>query len=54
MKKKEELCDLKEEVEALNGKLAELEEEELAQAVGGLDIPAITKEDIDRGGIQLP
>ena len=35
MKTKEELCALKEEVEALNKKLHELTEEELAQVTGG-------------------
>ena len=35
MKTKEELNALKEEVEALNKKLAELTDEELAQIVGG-------------------
>ena len=36
MKTKEELNALKEEVEALNRKLADLTEEELAQVAGGL------------------
>ena len=36
MKTKEELNAIKEEVEALNTKLAELSEEELAQVCGGL------------------
>ena len=36
MKTKEELNALKEEVEALNKKLAELSEEELAQVAGGI------------------
>ena len=36
MKTKEELNALKEEVEALNKKLAELTEEELAQVTGGV------------------
>ncbi len=40
MKTKEELNALKEEVEALNKKLAELTEEELAQVSGGVR-PAI-------------
>ena len=35
MKTKEELSSLKEEVEALSGKLQELSEDELAQVVGG-------------------
>ena len=38
MKTKEELNALKEEVEALNKKLAELTEEELAQVSGGRKI----------------
>ena len=33
----EELNALKEEIEALNGKLAELTDEELAQVSGGID-----------------
>ena len=37
MKTKEELNALKSEVEALNKKLAELTEEELAQVVGGTE-----------------
>ena len=37
MKTKEELNALKEEVETVNKKLAELTEEELAQVAGGLD-----------------
>ena len=39
MKTKEELNALKEEVETLNKKLAELTEEELAQVSGGWDVP---------------
>ena len=35
MKTKEELNDLKEEVENLNKKLAELSEDELAEVTGG-------------------
>ena len=35
MKTKEELAALKEEVEALNRKLAELTDDELAQVAGG-------------------
>ena len=35
MKTQEELCALKEEVETLNQKLAELTEEELTQVIGG-------------------
>ena len=50
MKSKEELNALKEEVEALNRKLRELTEEELAQVCGGKASPkksgsAITTED---------
>ena len=42
MKTKEELNTLKEEVEALNKKLAELNEEELAQVSGGFFVhPAV-------------
>ena len=37
MKTKEELDALKEEVEAVNEKLAELTEEEIAQVTGGVD-----------------
>ena len=40
MKTKEELNALKEEVETLNNKLAELTEEELAQVSGGAKIEA--------------
>ena len=35
MKTKEELNEIKEKVEALNDKLTELTEEELAQVIGG-------------------
>lgn len=38
MKTKEELNALKEEVETVNKKLAELSEEELTQVYGGMDI----------------
>ena len=37
MKTKEELDNLKREVEALNTKLAELTEDELKQVIGGVD-----------------
>ena len=49
MKTKEELNALKEEVEALNKKLAELTDEELAQVSGGLGFDRIigTKRLID-------
>ena len=39
MKTQEDLCALKEEIEALNRKLAELTEEELAQVCGGNVLP---------------
>ena len=44
MKTKEELNALKEEVETLNGKLAELSEDELSEIFGGtaLELPATT------------
>ena len=38
MKTKEELNELKEEVETLNKKLAELNEEELAEVAGGIKL----------------
>ncbi len=38
MKTKEELIALKEEVETLNKKLAELSEEELAEVTGGVTL----------------
>ena len=44
MKTKEELNALKEEVETLNKKLAELSEEELAQVTGGVIESTITIE----------
>ena len=58
MKTKEELNALKEEVETLNQKLAELTEEELAQVSGG-DAPSIlTKLDLEPNaseyGFELP
>ena len=43
MKTKEELAALKEEVETLNKKLAELTEEELAQVSGGGSTYAIAR-----------
>ena len=46
MKTKEELNALKEEVETLNKKLAELTEEELAQVSGGL-VPVRNKRDVE-------
>ena len=42
MKTKEELNALKEEVETLNKKLAELSEEELAQVCGGFGPERLT------------
>ena len=39
MKTKEELNAMKEEVETMNKKLADLTEEELAQVSGGGDVP---------------
>ena len=47
MKTKEELNALKEEVETLNKKLADLTDEELAQVSGGIDLP-------DRSGGRAP
>ena len=44
MKTKEELNVLKEEVETLNKKLAELTEEELAQVSGGWDVPPVIED----------
>ena len=44
MKTKEELNALKEEVETLNKKLAELTEKELEQVIGGADVPKEEKE----------
>ena len=48
MKTKEELNTLKEEVEALNKKLAELTEEELAQVSGGGGVPCPSPRPIKR------
>ena len=53
MKTKEELNAIKIEAENINKKLAELNENELELVTGGLDIHTITKNDIDRGGLQL-
>ena len=53
MKTKEELQELKKEVESLNKKLAELTEEELAQVTGG-DAPSIlTKLDLEPGDFDV-
>ena len=41
MKTKEELNEIKEEVETLNEKLHELTEEELAQVTGGAAAPSL-------------
>ena len=46
MKTKEELNALKEEVETLNKKLAELTEEELTQVTGGSDPVILGKLDV--------
>ena len=53
MKAKEELNALKEEVEALNKKLAELTEEELTQVTGGvsLTIPNEPLEGLAQAGL---
>ena len=45
MKTQEELNILKEEVETLNNKLAELTEEELAQVIGGYVLEELNVED---------
>ena len=42
MKTKEELYAIKEEVEAVNKKLAELSEEELTQVAGGVERLAVS------------
>ena len=47
MKTKEELSALKEEVETLNRKLAELTEEELEQVSGGHFVPVPTRDYAD-------
>lgn len=39
MKTKEELNELKEKIETLNRKLAELTDEELEQVIGGVTVP---------------
>ena len=43
MKTQEELCALKEEVEALNKKLHELTGEELAQVSGGISLEDLVR-----------
>ena len=48
MKTKEELNALKEEVEAVNEKLQELTEEEIAQVSGGGERPGRIKIDVVR------
>ena len=48
MKTKEELNELKEEVEAVNKKLAELNEEELEQVTGGGEVPCPSPRPIKR------
>ncbi|MBQ0109991.1 MAG: bacteriocin [Clostridiales bacterium] len=52
MKTKEELNALKNEVEALNKKLAELTKEELAQVTGG-GLPAPNKRDFEPLGSEF-
>ena len=47
MKTKEELNALKEEVEALNRKLAELSEDELKKVIGGAEEPDIRKDEYE-------
>ena len=47
MKTPEELNALKEEVEALNKKLAELSDEELQQVAGGTALPGLVTPLID-------
>ncbi len=51
MKTAEELKALKEEVETLNKKLAELTDEELAQVSGGV-LPDCDKHDIELPGVE--
>ena len=53
MKTKEELNTLKEEVETLNRKLAELTDEELAQVSGGLDPGIYIRPDVVLSGAGL-
>ena len=52
MKTKEELDALKEEVETLNKKLAELTEEEMKLVFGGA-IPSFTESDIKKTGVDF-
>ena len=54
MKTKEELNTLKEEVKALNEKLAELTEEELTQVTGGVNPAYNIGAVLDSPAIQLP
>ena len=53
MKTKEELNTLKEEVEAVNGKLRELTDEELAQVVGGGTIQDVSSNTVKEHGSQM-
>ena len=46
MKTKEELNELKKEVEAFNDKLSELTEEEMVQVTGGAGLPFISRHNI--------
>ena len=54
MKTKEELNALKEEVDALNKKLAELTVEELAQIAGGMDIGGAPPIESGHSSLSLP
>ena len=53
MKTKEELKELKEEVETLNRKLHELSEDELAQVTGGTAEPEVKVHLAADGGEQM-
>ena len=53
MKTKEELNALKKEVEALNGKLRELTDEEMAQVVGGGTIQDVSSNTVKEHGSQM-
>ena len=53
MKTKEEMNALKEEVKALNGKLRELTDEELAQVVGGGTIQDVSSNTVKEHGSQM-
>ena len=53
MKTREELNALKKEAEALNGKLRELTDEELAQVVGGGTIQDVSSNTVKEHGSQM-